>query len=391
MMLLSTVLFMTGCSPKAEGSSPDDIPVHTPDAETAKAYAGLKDLFEIGQYYTAAVNNKYLLSFSDETQSAYEMDGIYEGNEADQTAHLSIHINSNGMKSVLDGYYLENRLYSTYNGISYYEEMNFSDTKKTMVVPMIPYFYSENQIESVTTETDHSNIRYHVVLRPEEAKGIFLDRYDTVDLLEGMDANVRHAEVIQTFDPEGRFLSETAAFDVEVLYSEQTVGLTFNSELNYTESQKTAFTIDEEKKKEFESYVLYSEIDPNTISSEDLPDDEAEETVKETFKKRLVNRLGYEINDSGQYVDEFNNGESYIIDFENNSFQYSNHSIDYTYSWRGDVGSMGNCTYQFANDTAASACEATTVDTIKEVKQYLVMELYYCGLSLEDLANESGR
>jgi len=46
---------------------------------------------------------------------------------------------------------------------------------------------------------------------------------------------------------------------------------------------------------------------------------------------------------------------------------------------------MGACTLKFDTGSSSSGCEDTTLTTIKDVKTYLEMELYYCGLSLEDL------
>ena len=80
---------------------------------------------------------------------------------------------------------------------------------------------------------------------------------------------------------------------------------------------------------------------------------------------------------------------SYTIDFNNKTFLYTNHTIAYSYSWKGDVGSMGACTLNFNTNASTKDCEDTTLSTIKDVKTYLQMELYYCGLSLDDLQAEA--
>ena len=69
-------------------------------------------------------------------------------------------------------------------------------------------------------------------------------------------------------------------------------------------------------------------------------------------------------------------------------FTYSNRSITYVYSWKGDNGSQGHVSMIFINNSQTSACEDSTVDFIKKTKMFLQMELYYCGLSLEKLQAE---
>ena len=110
----------------------------------------------------------------------------------------------------------------------------------------------------------------------------------------------------------------------------------------------------------------------------------------ETFKNRIVSRLGYtEIeNREDAYRASFNENEAYTIDFNNSTFMYTNYSIDYSYSWKGDIGSMGACSFDYKNEIASSQCNETTIETLKDTKSYLEMELYYCGLTLEELINE---
>ena len=63
--------------------------------------------------------------------------------------------------------------------------------------------------------------------------------------------------------------------------------------------------------------------------------------------------------------------------------------IQYTYNWKGDIATMGSCTVNYQEDKQSSSCEESTVDMMKTVKQYFEMELYYCGLSLDDLQEEA--
>ena len=88
-------------------------------------------------------------------------------------------------------------------------------------------------------------------------------------------------------------------------------------------------------------------------------------------------------------VTAFNDTEGYWIDFANCTFVYSRRTIRYVYSWRGDTGTMDACSYDFKTQTASDSCQDSTVETIQDVKKYFEMELYYCGLTLEDLQKEA--
>ena len=50
---------------------------------------------------------------------------------------------------------------------------------------------------------------------------------------------------------------------------------------------------------------------------------------------------------------------------------------------------MGSCTVNYQKDKQSSSCKDSTVEMMKTVKQYFEMELYYCGLSLDDLQKEA--
>ncbi len=195
-------------------------------------------------------------------------------------------------------------------------------------------------------------------------------------------------EIIDTFDSEGHFISEITTFETSVTSSDQKVGVTFTSSLNYLKIDSTKVTISDELKKKQKEYVYYEDIDTSSISSDSQYDDTEEDTTTATFKKRLVNRLGYEIDDSGAYTQSYNDNESYTINFDNYTFTYTRYSISYTYNWKGNVGTMGSCTVNYAQDKQSSSCEDSTVEMMKTVEQYFEMELYYCGLSLSDLRSE---
>ena len=58
----------------------------------------------------------------------------------------------------------------------------------------------------------------------------------------------------------------------------------------------------------------------------------SEDTAEATFRKRLVNRLGYQLQEDGTYLAEFNETESYRVDFEHSLFTYSNRTSHYVYN-----------------------------------------------------------
>ena len=98
--------------------------------------------------------------------------------------------------------------------------------------------------------------------------------------------------------------------------------------------------------------------------------------------------MNYKELSTGLYQTNFNENEYYTIDFENQTFEYKRYSIAYSYSWKGDVGSMGACTYNFTTGIKSSSCEDETIETLEEVKNDFEMELYFCDMTLEDLLRE---
>ena len=76
--------------------------------------------------------------------------------------------------------------------------------------------------------------------------------------------------------------------------------------------------------------------------------------------------------------------------FTNSIFTYTNRSSRYIYNWKGNIGGFGDaCTLDFNTSKAAGNCEESTVDMIRKVKTFMAMELYYCGVSLDELAKET--
>ena len=386
--IFAVCLMLAGCAgaePQTEPSSVQE----TASTEDYEAYLQANENRVNADSWTASARSAYKMKFSDDTYDVYSMDGVLElaGISSDPTAHVEQHFDSNGMASSLHGYYYGGRLYNNYNGVKYYEDISLNDLKGLMLMPLDPQVMPEDSLVSVTmSEDEDGNTVFKLI--PKDPAGLFTKRYDFHDLNTYDDFQVKESSVTDVFDKEGHFVSETARFLVSFSYSGEEIETEYTGVVEYILPDATEVAISDEMKAEMAEYVSVPEIDTDAIETETQDDDSPEATVEDTFRKRLVSRLQYKETSDGVYKVEFNNTEAYIVNFNNKTFEYSNYSIVYSYNWKGDVGSMGNCTYQFASGTASSGCEETTVKTIQDVKQFLQMELYYCGLSLSDLQQE---
>lgn len=342
--------------------------------------------------YSVGINSAYTMSYSDDTKDIFEFDGVLETEKTgdDTKAHLTQNIESNGGTFNIEGYYYGGRLYNNYNDVKYYEDMDYTDVEKTMLVPLNPYAFDEKIIDSIQAEDDsNGNVIYTIQLKADQASSLFSDRYDTYGLNQYDDYQVTSNKIVDTFDKDGFFISETTEFNTSVSSSGQKVNVKYTSSVNYLKLNDTEVSISKDQKKELKEYVYFEDIDTSSLNSDSQYDDTAEKTVTATFKKRLVNRLGYEKANDGSYQQSYNDNEAYIIDFKNYTFTYTKYSIRYTYNWKGDIATMGSCTVNYQEDKQSSSCEESTVDMMKTVKQYFEMELYYCGLSLDDLQEEA--
>lgn len=342
--------------------------------------------------YSVGINSAYTMSYSDDTKDIFEFDGVLETEKTDDDtkAHLTQNIESNGGTFNIEGYYYGGRLYNNYNDVKYYEDMDYADVEKTMLVPLNPYAFDEKIIDSIQAEDDsNGNVIYTIQLKADQASSLFSDRYDTYGLNQYDDYQVISNTIVDTFDKDGFFISETTEFNTSVSSSGQKVNVKYTSSVNYLKLNDTEVSISKDQKKELKEYVYFEDIDTSSLNSDSQYDDTAEKTVTATFKKRLVNRLGYERANDGSYQQSYNDNEAYIIDFKNYTFTYTKYSIRYTYNWKGDIATMGSCTVNYQEDKQSSSCEESTVDMMKTVKQYFEMELYYCGLSLDDLQEEA--
>ena len=386
-ILVSAVLLLSGCSsPSSAVSSVTEEPAV--DESTYTTYEKSMQDAKTKDTWTVSVRSQYDLRFTDSSVIRYALDGVLENDGT--SMHMKQNINSNGMFSRMEGYYYDGRFYNTYNGISYYEDMKETDVKAAMLVPLEPAMYGQNQLLSLQAEdTADGNRVYTLTLTPEASAAVFTERYDTYNLKQYDDFAVTSAVITDVFDKEGHFTKEEAVFRAEVTYSGQKITVDYSADTAYINIGTTEVAMTDDLRNEHNAFVSFAEIDPDSIEVEEIPDDTEGSTVTETFRKRLISRLGYEKKDNGTYSAEFNANEAYTINFDTCTFEYSSYSIVYSYSWKNEVGSMGACTYKFLDGAKSSSCEDSTIEMIQQVKSYLEMELYYCGLSLESLQKEA--
>ena len=381
-ILCITTLLLVGCGKNtAQQQSSVEQTIQTDDSTLGEYTTTLKNR-KIESSWTVSVQSKYTMTYSDKTLDTYLMDGVLETDG--DSAHYEQHINADGMLSELNGDYYGGRLYNTYNSVNYYEDMDFSNLKRTMLVPLDPYVFKVEDISSITKDKNE----YTIQLQADRAKEIFLSRYDSYGLKNFDSFDITSNEIHVTFDEDQHYVKETAVFDTTITTNGQSVDVKYESEINYLKFGETTVSISDQAKQAESAYVYYKDIDTNSIQTVTTDDDSPEDTITATFKKRLVSRLNYTKESEDVYSNKFNENESYRIDFANKTFTYSNRSITYVYSWKGDNGSLGACQYDFINNSQTSTCEDSTVDFIKKTKLFLQMELYYCGLSLEKLQAE---
>ena len=380
-------LLLAGCTGTEENTVPE--PSGTPGEY--EAYASDISGRTQADAWTAAVRSSYVWTYEDETMAIYEMDGTLDAQDtaAEAAGHLREHINANGMPSTMDSYYYGGTLYSTYNDIvSYHEEMPFNEVKKILLIPLEPYALPGEKIADLTIAQDGDRHVYTVIPADDARKDLFLDRYDFYDLGQFSDLDVSSGRITDAFDGEGHFCGETAVFETSFTYKGHMVKVKYESSLTYIGFDTAEVAVTDAMKAEHAGYPAFEDIDTEAIETADVPDDSPESTVEATLRKRLTGRLGYEQISDDVYQQKFNDNEAYTFDFANRTFTYSNYTIDYVYSWRGDVASMGKCTFIFNQENASSDCADTTVEMMKTVRDYMRMELYYCGLSFDDLQKE---
>ena len=374
-VIICITIFLAGCSAQNQITGSQAMEIYaSQSAETASV-----DSFSV------KTNAVYSFQYQNEELAAYTINGEMDAQDIEKkpTAYLEQNINSDGSQSLIQSYYYEGTLYNTYNGMQYKEEMSLSDVENILLIPMNAILFSSDQIEEIQMQTKNGMNCYRIHLKDDVAKEMFIERYDCNHLSDNYDVSINEHSIEQRYDENGNFVYESVHYEMGVIYQEKPIDIIYDSSFEKTNINQTAVDIDEETKNGFSQYIDYSEI----ASDEELVYDEGD-TAEEILKSRLKSQLNYQELPSGLYQTNFNENEYYTIDFENQTFEYKRYSIAYSYSWKGDVGSMGACTYNFATGIKSSSCEDETIETLEEVKNDFEMELYFCDMTLDDLIRE---
>ncbi len=386
-------VMLCGCTQASSASGSSAKASEAPAEHTAEASSSASfDIYEtamqgisVPDNYTAGIQRSYTMTFgNDEGQGVYQMDGVIAIQD-DSHARISQNIWSDGMQSVIDGYYEEGRLYNTYNNVSYYEDMDFSSLKETMLVPLDPAVIKEGQVSSFTQSEECCAEIFTMELNSTGAKELLDQRYDIYGFKDYENYQVESGTITQKLQ-DGYLIQEISEFHASLTSNGIPVQVECSTSAGYTDIGMTAVETTAEQEEAFAAYVNYKDIDTSRISDADIEADTPGSDAEETFRKRLLSRLSYTQESEDVYKSEFNTNESYTVDFANHQFIYTNYSSSYVYNWKGDNGGFGNtCSYDFGNGTYTDDCDASVIDMIQKVKDYFVMELYYCGLSLDDL------
>ena len=390
---VTAAMLAGGCagasSPAVQTPEPAPVPQETAGAEQTDttSYHALMAKNQPAENYTAGVKRSYDMHFEDGSITTYDLDGVIE--DDGEQIHLTQHINSDGLRAEAEGWYDDGRLYMIYNGVSYYEDMDRDAVKDVMLAELEPYEVKDSETESAVSETGGNGTVWTMTLSPESAEKLFNERYDIYGLRSYDNYAVTAGTITQKFGPDGILTGEDTQFECSVTSNGIRVEVTATTSLGFLNLNETEVSLSEEQREAFASYVNYADIDTDAISEADITSDDPGATPEETFRKRLVNRLGYQLQTDGTYLAEFNETESYRVDFEHSLFTYSNRTSHYVYNWKGDQGGFGDaCSVDFRNGTHTEACEESALEQIENVRKYFAMELYYCGLSLDDLTEE---
>ncbi len=355
------------------------------ESEYDQMYANIPSYTSV----TKAMQRSYDIQYSDGSMQTFDMDGVWREDVNNTIVEYSQNINSNGMQSQITGTYIEDTSYNTYNGVTYYEQMSLDQLKESILVP-IEYIYIDSQyVESTSQNGSETQITFEFRLNENGRKTLFDQRYDVYGLTQYDTYSVTQGIIRQTFDLNtGYMVSETSQFQAEVIIDDITIEIDARTNCESMNFNQTDIVVTDSQLQEYQEYVSFIDIDTDAISDADITADEPGENGIETFQKRLVSRLGYTQIRDGYYESIFNDNESYTVDFNNNQFIWENYTSSYVYNWKGDTGGFGSsCSYNFETDRATDDCDESVLEQIKNVKSYLMMELYYCGLSLDDIAN----
>lgn len=330
--------------------------------------------------YTANISCSYAFLHENEYVDIFDLTETFNTYDlnTEPEAYLLQKINTDQVSAEMEGYYYKDTFYNTYNGFKYKEEMKYDQLLDVVMIKMDQYLVDQAKISSLK-KTDENT--YEIVLKPENALEVFRDRYDVQMLSNQIDFTVTGNQITQKFE-KGVLVYESSQYMLSFDNNGKDGKIRYKSEFRLEEVNQGKEIVTDEIRNEFDSYVDY-----NNIDDSDIPDEGS--TVYEILQNRMVSRLGYELVSDGKYRTLFNDYETYTIDFINHIFEYKRYSISYSYNWKSDTGSMGKCTYDYDKDQSSGECDETTITTLKEVKDYLEMELQYCDMSLEDLVNET--
>ena len=394
-ILAAGILLLSGCAdPGSEPAGQSETPV--PSAESAASsvsevsasdterYHALMSGRMISDNYTAGVQRTYDMRYEDGSISVYDLDGVYE--QSGNFLHMIQHINADGIQSETEGWYNGSRMYMTYNTVDFYEDMGLSDAKEVLLVNTEPCEVQDAMLEGIAVSEEGSGTVITLTLKPEAARSLFDSRYDIYGLKQYKDYEVMSGTLIQSFDAAGNLTGDQSEFRAQVTVDGIRVDITAATSVSYLNVGETEVKITGDQQKKFDTFVYYQDIDTDAISDADITSDYPEDTPEATFRKRLVNRLNYVRQSDGTYLAEFNETESYRVDFEHSLFTYSNRTSRYVYNWKGDQGGFGDsCTVDFRTGAHSEDCDESVLEQIDAVRKYFAMELYYCGLSLDEL------
>ncbi|MBQ1447385.1 MAG: hypothetical protein IIZ14_09085, partial [Solobacterium sp.] len=193
--------------------------------------------------YTETFRCTYELSYPNNTMQTFDLDGVLEVEEDE--AHYTQNIYGNGASSALEGWYYGGRLYNTYNGVDYYEDMTLDQLKQAMQVQLEPYIPAKSEYSDVQI-TDGTVV---YTLTQKAAEKIFLEHYDFYGFDQVKGVEILDGTITQTIE-DGMIAAEAAEFhaalsqsgvDVAILYRSETRKLLFGStEVTITDDLRDA-------------------------------------------------------------------------------------------------------------------------------------------------------
>lgn len=242
------------------------------------------------------------------------------------------------------------------DGNIYYDNIDGSKTYTTFdsdISNMNDLFFTLDQISSISKNNNVLNL----VLNDETCENLLIQ--NGLDFVEVV--NIDNELVIEINN--GLLSSQFLNIDYTLSNGDSEYSGSYQYQTNYSNINENSLILPED-------YSLY-------INLDDLQQD----MTLEEFKYALINQLGYEIDEYGQYVLDFNDNETYIFDFNNSLFTYIRGQSAYTYNWLSNIGAYNACTYDFTNAINSGTCSDTEQERIEEAKVSYLTELSLIGIS----------